>query len=236
MDAVAKRKQLKMAIRDGKSDFGFGFFMRERNCSSTLVLLNTRRTRVAKTWNYSEVRPSHKPQLCCIFPQVGKVVCGTIRWKSIGVVGMNEHRRCYCCNLSGGVVWFTTNGMCVKNNTIMYVALTSNNRVISSGDFYCCLLPRCEALRICRSGFPIATLYIVLCYHFQHVFSGIVSFICGVIIVAMDLWSPQALADFFGNDILQDSEQYYHKEKAEEENGIKEGLFHCWTKTRRNSE
>jgi len=158
MDAVAKRKQLKMAIRDGKSDFGFGFFMRERNCSSTLVLLNTRRTRVAKTWNYSEVRPSHKPQLCCIFPQVGKVVCGTMRWKSIGVVGMNEHRQCYCCNLSGGVVWFTTNGMCVKNNTIMYVARTSNNRVISSGDLYCCLLPRCEALRTCHSGFPIATL------------------------------------------------------------------------------
>jgi len=27
----------------------------------------------------------------------------------------------YCCNLSGGfalIVWFTTNGMCVKNNTI----------------------------------------------------------------------------------------------------------------------
>ena len=48
--------------------------------------------------------------------------------------------------------------MCVKNNTIMYVARTSNNRVISSGDLYCCLLPRCEALRTCRSGFPIATL------------------------------------------------------------------------------
>jgi len=29
--------------------------------------------------------------------------------------------------------------------------------VISSGDLYCCLLPWCEALRICRSGFPIAT-------------------------------------------------------------------------------
>jgi len=40
----------------------------------------------------------------------------------------------------------------------MYVARTSNNRVISSGDLYCCLLPRWEALRICRSGFPIATL------------------------------------------------------------------------------
>ena len=40
----------------------------------------------------------------------------------------------------------------------MYVAGTSNNTVISSGDLYCCLLLRCEALRTCRSGFPIATL------------------------------------------------------------------------------
>jgi len=39
----------------------------------------------------------------------------------------------------------------------MHVARTSNNRVISSGDLYCCLLPQCEALRTCRSGFPIAT-------------------------------------------------------------------------------
>jgi len=31
------------------------------------------------------------------------------------------------------------------------------NRVISSGDLCCCLLPQCEALRTCRSGFPIAT-------------------------------------------------------------------------------
>jgi len=37
------------------------------------------------------------------------------------------------------------------------VARTSNNKVISLGDLYCCLLPRCEALRTCRSGFPIAT-------------------------------------------------------------------------------
>jgi len=40
----------------------------------------------------------------------------------------------------------------------MYVARTSNNKVISSSDLYCCLLPRCEALRTCRSGFPIATI------------------------------------------------------------------------------
>jgi len=41
----------------------------------------------------------------------------------------------------------------------MYVTRTSNNRMISSGDLYCCLrlLPQCEALRICRSGFLIAT-------------------------------------------------------------------------------
>jgi len=38
----------------------------------------------------------------------------------------------------------------------VYVARTSNNRVIAAHDLYCCLLPQCEALRTCRSGFPIA--------------------------------------------------------------------------------
>jgi len=28
-------------------------------------------------------------------------------------------------------------------------------------ELYCCLLPHCEALRTCRSGFPIATAYFV---------------------------------------------------------------------------
>ena len=42
----------------------------------------------------------------------------------------------------------------------IHMAQTSNNRVISSGDLYCCLLPQCEALRTCRSGFPIATLHV----------------------------------------------------------------------------
>jgi len=37
------------------------------------------------------------------------------------------------------------------------VARTSNNRVIAEHDLYCCLLPQCDALRTCRSGFPIAT-------------------------------------------------------------------------------
>jgi len=35
--------------------------------------------------------------------------------------------------------------------------LTVTTRGISSGDLCCCLLPRCEALHTCRSGFPIAT-------------------------------------------------------------------------------
>jgi len=37
------------------------------------------------------------------------------------------------------------------------VVRTSNNRVIMARDLYCCLLPQCEALCICRSGFLIAT-------------------------------------------------------------------------------
>jgi len=43
--------------------------------------------------------------------------------------------------------------MCAKNNTRIYVARTSNNRVIMACDLYCCLLPQCEALRTCRLGF-----------------------------------------------------------------------------------
>ena len=41
-------------------------------------------------------------------------------------------------------------------NSWLYV-LTVTTRVISSGDLYRCLLPQCEALRTCRSGFPITT-------------------------------------------------------------------------------
>jgi len=43
----------------------------------------------------------------------------------------------------------------------LYVARTSSNRVIPLGELYCCLLQHCEALRTCRSGFPITTLQIL---------------------------------------------------------------------------
>jgi len=39
----------------------------------------------------------------------------------------------------------------------IYVARTRNNREIMACELYCCLLPQCEALRTCRSSFPIAT-------------------------------------------------------------------------------
>jgi len=59
---------------------------------------------------------------------------------------------CYCCNLSGGValiVWFTTNGMCVKNNTIIYVDRASN----SKRDCHLVALPMltCERLNVMTS-------------------------------------------------------------------------------------
>ena len=67
---------------------------------------------------------------------------------------------CKCCNLSVSVVLnvrVIMNGMRVKNNTHIYVAQTSRNRMNTSWDICCCLLPQCEALRTCCSASPIST-------------------------------------------------------------------------------
>jgi len=67
--------------------------------------------------------------------------------------------RVQCCNLLVGIVLnvrFTTNAMCAKNTTHIYVVRTSNIRVIMACDLCCCLLLQCEPFRTCRSGFPIA--------------------------------------------------------------------------------
>jgi len=67
---------------------------------------------------------------------------------------------CKCCNHVVSVVLnvrFTTNGMYVKNNTHIYVSQTSRNRMSTTWDIYCCLLPQCEALHTRRLGFPITT-------------------------------------------------------------------------------
>jgi len=58
--------------------------------------------------------------------------------------------RWMCDSPRTGCAWRTT--------PFIHVARTSNNRVIMACELYCCLLSQCEALRICRSGFPIATL------------------------------------------------------------------------------
>ena len=42
---------------------------------------------------------------------------------------------------------------CARTTTIYIYIWTNNNRVIAAHDLYCCLLPQCEALRTCRSGF-----------------------------------------------------------------------------------
>jgi len=69
----------------------------------------------------------------------------------------------YCCNLSVDValnVLFTTNEMCAKNNTHIYVARTSNNGMIMACDLYCCLLSVWScAVHTYRSRFPIATIW-----------------------------------------------------------------------------
>jgi len=65
---------------------------------------------------------------------------------------------CKFCSFSVDVVVnmrFTANGMCVKNKT--HVAQTSRNKMSTTWNLYCCLVPQCEALRTCCSAFPITT-------------------------------------------------------------------------------
>jgi len=75
-------------------------------------------------------------------------------------------------------------GCAPKNNNI-YVARTSNNRVIMACELYCCLLPRCEALRICRSGFPIATVVDWWSNQRRHITGD-----------SIQIWHPQELPTF----------------------------------------
>ena len=86
---------------------------------------------------------------------------GNLYKKNVRSVRFFVKRRGYCCNVSVSValnVRLTTTG-CVRTmnvNAHADVARTSNNRAIAARDQDCCLLPQCEALRTCRSGFPIA--------------------------------------------------------------------------------
>ena len=66
--------------------------------------------------------------LSSLFRSIAKIAR---KWRNLQIISMSQEWRWKCCNLSGGValiVWFTTNGMCVKNNTIRYVARASNSK------------------------------------------------------------------------------------------------------------
>jgi len=49
------------------------------------------------------------------------------------------------------------NGICAKNKNMYAWSEQAIVREIAMHDLYCCLLPRCEALRTCCWGFPIAS-------------------------------------------------------------------------------
>jgi len=115
----------------------------------------------------------HGAKLCACcwgFPIAAKWCCDqdmevvpefSLHTKNMRSVWFVVKKRGCCCNLSVGValiVRFTTNWTCVKNNTIIYIARANNSKRDCEHDLYCFLLPRCEALRTCRSGFPIATI------------------------------------------------------------------------------
>jgi len=59
--------------------------------------------------------------------------------------------------------------MWAKNKNIYAWREQAIMREIATHDLYCCLLPQCEAMRTCRSGFPIATILKIFVYFAQFV-------------------------------------------------------------------
>jgi len=64
--------------------------------------------------------------------------------------------------------------------TVVCVAWTSKNRVVPSGYLCCCLLPQCEALHTCHSGFPIVTLPTVVVKSLQEIINIVLHLIVGI--------------------------------------------------------
>jgi len=99
----------------------------KRDCGAwSLFLL------AATVWSFAhmplEISDHNKMVL---WPGCGGHAEFSLHTKNVQSVWFVVKRRGCCCNLSGGValiMWFTTNGMCVKNNTIIYVARACNNK------------------------------------------------------------------------------------------------------------
>jgi len=90
---------------------------------------------VTRMWRLCQVQPSHKERVII-----------AVRCKKEGMLLQPLWWHCIDC-----VIHHERDVH--EEQQYVYVAQTSNNRVISLGELYCCLLPQCEALHTCRSGF-----------------------------------------------------------------------------------
>jgi len=94
---------------------------------------------VTRMWKSCGVQPSPKERAIC-----------AVRCKKEGMLLQPLRWFCVDCVIHHGCAWRTT--------PYIYVAQKNNNRVVMACELYCCLLPQCEALHICHSGYSIATL------------------------------------------------------------------------------
>ena len=116
----------------------------------------------------------------------------TLHKKNVWSIRFVVKRRGCCCSLSVECAIHHKQDVCGEQHLYIYMVRTSNKRVIpmewtwwvtsnnacepskqlvvlangdDESDLYCCLLPQCEALRTCRSGFTIATLVYEFDFH-----------------------------------------------------------------------
>jgi len=90
--------------------------------------------------------------LCQVQPSQKERVIGGVHCKKEGMLLQPLRWRCVEC-----VIQHERD--VGEEQHYIYVTRKSNNRVIAACDLYCCLLPQCEALHTCRSGFLITTVF-----------------------------------------------------------------------------
>ena len=115
------------------------------------------------TWPFQTQQSGAMTRMCCKggarcnFHKKWWNQCGLLQ-DGVNVIATSQLALHLKCDSLGMV--------CVTNSkTQIFVEQTSNNRVISSGDLYYCLLPWCEALYTWHSSFPIATQEIYRVFH-----------------------------------------------------------------------
>jgi len=124
---------------------------------------------VTRMWRLCGVQPSHKERAISVIRCKKEGCCCNLSGGVALIVwfttnGMYAKNKNICMWREQAIIewsrwsdlgqWPLTMHVNLVNNWLCLRTVTT--RVISSGDLYCCLLPRCEALRTCCSGFPIA--------------------------------------------------------------------------------